>query len=184
MKKTLTIVACLVIITVCASVPVVWVSSTLKPTTREFHIKARQYAFDPPRIVVNKGDEIRIRLSSLDVLHGFYLEGHDIDALIEPGKVEFKFRHPSQGREFTPVKEIIFTAERTGKFRYRCSHTCGSMHPFMLGEMIVRPNYPFLVAAGGAAGVLIASFVAMSIAGRPVTTAAQLQEEADAADTA
>ena len=176
-KKACTLVLIGVAITViCATIPVVWVSSTAKPTVREFHVKARQYAYDPPRIVVNKGDEIHFRFSSLDVLHGFFLEGHDLDALIEPGKVEFKIRRPSEGPEFTVVKEVVVTAGRPGKYRYRCSHTCGTMHPFMLGEMIVRPNYPFLAASGGAAGVLIAGFVIMLAAGKPATSLPLQQE--------
>ncbi len=148
---------------VCAAVPVWFASSTTGGETRTFTIKARQYAYDPGRIVVNRGDEIHIRLASLDVVHGFFLEGHDIDALIEPGtRVEdtwppFKFRRPSEGKEYTEVEEIVFTAERSGKFRYRCSHTCGTLHPFMQGELIVGPNYPYLAGIGGAVGMLVAA---------------------------
>jgi heme/copper-type cytochrome/quinol oxidase subunit 2 len=143
---------------------------------REFYIKARQYAYDPAKIIVNKGDKIRIRLASLDVVHGFFLEGHDIDAQVEPGIRQFKMRHPSEGHEFVDVNEIVFTAQNPGKFRYRCSHTCGSMHPFMQGELIVRPNYPFLAGLGGAAGVLISTFLMMFIAGRQRTQAAPTEE--------
>ena len=133
---------------------------------KEFYIKARQYAYEPGKIIVNKGDEVHIKLASLDVIHGFFLEGHDIDAKIEPGVQTFKFRHPSQGREFTDVNEIVFTADSPGKFRFRCSHTCGTMHPFMQGELIVNPNYPFLAGVGGVAGILISAVTAMFVLGR------------------
>jgi heme/copper-type cytochrome/quinol oxidase subunit 2 len=143
---------------------------------RDFFIKARRYAYDPPKIIVNKGDKIRIRLASLDVVHGFFLEGYDIDAEIEPGVRSFKLRHPSEGDKFVDVNEIDFTAQHAGKFRYRCSHTCGTMHPFMQGEMIVRPDYPFLAGLGGAAGILISAFLMMFIAARRRTLAAQAEE--------
>jgi hypothetical protein len=130
---------------------------------RDFVINSRQYSYDPYRIVVNKGDEVHIRLAALDVVHGFFLEGYDIETEIYPGRIPFKMRRPSTGEEFRLVEEVKFTADRIGKFRYRCSVTCGSLHPFMLGELIVRPNYPFLMSIGGTVGVFIAGFVLMFI---------------------
>ncbi|MDK1031849.1 MAG: hypothetical protein QGD94_07580 [Planctomycetia bacterium] len=153
------------IVVLCGAIPPWIASSTTGGEKREFYIKARQYAYEPPRIVVNRGDEVHIRLVSMDVVHGFYLEGYDINALIEPGTpVEgksppFKMNHPSEGKEFSLVEEIVFTANRPGKFRYRCSHTCGTLHPFMQGELIVRPNYPYLAGVGATGGIVIAAFV-------------------------
>ncbi len=152
---------CIVIVLVCTLIPPLVASSSSIEETKEFYIKARQYAYEPPKITVNKGDEVHIKLASLDVIHGFFLEGYDIDAQIEPGIQKFKLRHPSQGREFVDVNEIVFLADHTGKFRFRCSHTCGTMHPFMQGEMIVKPNYPFLAGAGGAVGILISTVIAI-----------------------
>ena len=73
------------IVVLCAAVPVFLASSVRGGEKKEFFIKARQYAFDPPRIIVNRGDQVHLRMASLDVVHGFFLEGHDINALIEPG---------------------------------------------------------------------------------------------------
>ncbi len=174
--KTKLVFLALGIVFISAFIPPLWVSDISGGMRRDFHIKARQYAFDPPRITVNKGDAVHIRLTSLDVVHGFYLEGHDINALIEPGQLKFKLSHPSQGKDYTVVEEIIFTAQRPGKFRYRCSRACGSLHPFMQGEMIVRPNYPFLAGAGGAVGIFIATFVILFLSGKN-SRAQQLSKE-------
>ncbi len=138
----------LLIVLGCALIPPLLASSVSGGERRDFEIKARQYALDPSRIAVNRGDKVHIRPKSLDVTHGFYLEGHDLDAMIEPGKAGFKMRHPSEGKEYARVEEIVFVAERAGKFRYRCSQTCGFLHPFMQGEMIVRPNTLFPAAVG------------------------------------
>jgi heme/copper-type cytochrome/quinol oxidase subunit 2 len=107
-----------------------------------FHITARRYAFDPPRLRVNKGDRVVIYLTSHDVTHGFFLEGYDLDAEISPDE-KLKVHHPSRGDDWQEVEAITFVANRVGKFRYRCSHTCGALHPFMQGELVVGPNVPY-----------------------------------------
>jgi heme/copper-type cytochrome/quinol oxidase subunit 2 len=129
------------------------------PTARNFEIKARQYAYEPPKIHVNSGDTLSIRLASLDVVHGFFLEGHDLDAEIHPQKKRFLVRHPSRDEEWREVEEMSFVVGAPGKYRYRCSHTCGTMHPFMMGEMIVAPNLPLHAGIGS----LIGLFLGMSI---------------------
>jgi cytochrome c oxidase subunit 2 len=156
---------CVLIVLLCALIPAL-VASSSGGEIKEFYIKARQYAYEPAKITVNKGDEVRIKLASLDVVHGFFLEGHDIDAQIEPGVQKFKLRRPSKGREFTDVNEIVFTANHPGKFRFRCSHTCGTMHPFMQGEMIVSPNYLFIAGAGGTVGIFLSAMITMFVLGR------------------
>ncbi len=97
------------------------------PQTRYITLDARQFEFAPHRIHINKGDRVIIQFTASDVVHGFYLDGYGIEERVEPGI----------------VKRIEFVAERTGKFRYRCSVSCGSLHPFMIGELVVGPNEPF-----------------------------------------
>lgn len=117
------------------------VASTEK---RTIEMTARQYAYSPERIHVNQGDEIRILIHSTDVVHGFFLEGYDIDETIVPQQ---------------PRTEIVFTADRRGKYRYRCSNTCGTLHPFMTGELIVGPNSALHAGLGGIIGLSVGLFV-------------------------
>lgn len=126
------------------------------PQRRDIDVVARKYAYDPPIVTVNQGDEVHVRFASKDVVHGFYLEGYDLDALADPGKAGFRIRHPSQGLDYAPAEEMVFKADKQGKFRYRCSMTCGYMHPFMMGVLIVRPNSLFSSASGMMVGILLA----------------------------
>ena len=130
-----------------------------EPQRRDFDVVARKYAYDPPILTVNQGDEIHIRFASRDVIHGFYLEGYDLDAIADPGKSGFRLRHPSQTGEFSPVQEMVFKADKRGKFRYRCSMTCGYMHPFMMGVLLVQPNTLFGSASGLMLGLLMGGFL-------------------------
>lgn len=132
------------------------------PQERKITVHARKYAYEPDVIHVNRGDTVRLRLVSEDVVHGFFLEGYDLDAVIVPMRSTVEVRRPSQPNKSEKLEEIVFTANSEGKFRYRCSQTCGFMHPFMLGEMIVGPNRLVFVSLGLAVGMLLAGLLVPS----------------------
>ena len=133
------------------------------PQERRIKMTARQYAFDPPVLRVNKGDTLRLRVTSLDVIHGLYMEAFDFNVKIIPDSPYLELTHPSRPDEpAKKVEEVVFVADKTGKFRYRCSHTCGAMHPFMQGELVVAPNRLLGAGVGGLVGLLLAAgFVAL-----------------------
>lgn len=106
-------------------------------TTHHVTIDAAQYEFSPGRIEVAQGDEVIITLTASDVVHGLYLDGYDIEQQVLPGVSQ----------------QIRFIADQPGKFRYRCSVSCGALHPFMIGELVVSSNAPFRQAV---AAVLLA----------------------------
>jgi nitrous oxide reductase len=91
---------------------------------KEFNIKLSQFKYFPEVISVEKGDRIVLNLDSVDVEHGFFIDGYGIDVLVPE-------------KEF---KTIEFVANKSGAFRFRCSSTCGAFHPFMIGKMSVSPN--------------------------------------------
>ncbi len=117
------------------------------PTEHHIDLNARSFAFHPSRLRVHQGDRITLTLRSEDVVHGLYLDGYNINIVAEPGQ----------------ATAVTFVADRQGKFRYRCSVTCGSLHPFMIGELIVGPNLSFWRAATAlgvvAIGVLVTLYV-------------------------
>lgn len=112
------------------------------PTERHIIIKARQFAYDPGVIKVNKGDKVTIDVVTEDVTHGFYLDGYGINLLARPA-----------GDPAT----VTFIADKTGKFNFRCSQTCGVFHPFMIGKLIVGPDRLFPGSIGLAVGIAAAA---------------------------
>ncbi|MBI4590674.1 MAG: cupredoxin domain-containing protein [Candidatus Rokubacteria bacterium] len=90
----------------------------------EVPLTVQRFAFSPARISVEAGDRVTFRIRSLDITHGFSVEGRGIDATVLPGR----------------EVRVTVPAEHPGKIRYRCSVICGPLHPFMVGEIVVQPN--------------------------------------------
>ena len=112
--------------------------------TRRISVNARRFAYAPARIRVNRGDTVILAFSTSDVTHGFALDGYPLELIASKG-VTFQ-RDPARAAQghlksgWSRVSTVKFVAYRTGKFVFRCSRTCGNLHPFMTGELIVRPN--------------------------------------------
>lgn len=100
------------------------------PQERQITVTARSFAFDPGTVRVNRGDTVVIRLESTDVVHGLFVDGYEVSTTAEPGR----------------PAELRFVADRPGAFRMRCSISCGNMHPFMIGKLVVGPNVTWLRA--------------------------------------
>lgn len=99
-------------------------SPQLEPSERTIRVEASRFAYQPGIIRANPGDRITIELVSMDVVHGLSLDGYDIEIAADPGQ----------------TSTLSFTADQNGIFRFRCSVTCGDMHPFMIGKLQVGPN--------------------------------------------
>ncbi|MDP2949699.1 MAG: cupredoxin domain-containing protein, partial [Chloroflexota bacterium] len=110
---------------------------------REVVVEARQFAYDPPIIRVTRGERVQFVLKSMDVTHGLALEGYGVDLAAIPGQ----------------EARSEFVADREGKFRFRCTQTCGKLHPLMSGELVVGPNRPFW------AFLLLAALVPVALVG-------------------
>jgi len=89
---------------------------------KEFKMTAKQFAFDPATIEVNKGDKVRLVVTSTDVPHGIAIPEYGINERLDVGK---------------PVT-IEFTADKQGTFTAFCSVICGAGHKDMKGKIIVK----------------------------------------------
>ena len=95
-------------------------------TTREriFHIQASRFEYSPAMLSVNPGDRVTIELIATDVVHGLSIDGYNLETPANPGQ----------------TARLTFIADRQGSFRFRCTVTCGNMHPFMIGKLQVGQN--------------------------------------------
>ena len=89
---------------------------------KEFKVTAKQFAFEPSTIEVNKGERVKLIVTSLDVPHGIVIPEYGINQKLDPNK---------------PVA-IEFTADKEGTFTILCSVFCGSGHSGMKGKLIVK----------------------------------------------
>jgi heme/copper-type cytochrome/quinol oxidase subunit 2 len=97
-------------------------------------VEASSFAYSPAILHVNPGDRVTIELVSQDVVHGLFIDGYDLEVHADPGQ-------PSR---------LSFVADQPGSFRFRCSVTCGALHPFMIGQLKVGINWLFWKALGSA----------------------------------
>ncbi len=118
------------------------------PTGRLIRLSAGDFAYSPATLRVNPGDRVTLELTSTDYVHGLYLDGYNLNLTADPGQ----------------TARLTFTADRPGSFRFRCSVTCGPLHPFMLGKLNVGPNWLFWRALALALSVplLLAGYWALA----------------------
>ena len=97
------------------------VSSTAHPVSRIVTVDASMTGFKPAVVHVEPGDRVTLVLRSTDVVHGLQLDGYGVSLTADPGQ----------------PASATFVAGRAGTFRFRCSITCGSLHPFLIGSLEV-----------------------------------------------
>jgi len=119
-------------------IPVPTKAST--PIERTLHIEASRFKYSPAVLEVNPGDRVTIELAATDVVHGLSIDGYGLETTSDPGQ----------------TARLTFVADRPGSFRFRCTVTCGNMHPFMIGKLQVGQNTLLLRAVGLAVLALIA----------------------------
>ncbi len=130
-----------------------------RPKTHTFSLEAKKYGYTPSRIVVNKGDTVVLKPSSMDVTHGFLLDGYPVEFKTRKGVTLLRYDwEDDNGRvqsDWDRVSEVEFLADKPGKFVFRCNQTCGNLHPFMTGELIVKPNTPYYLLTSFAAWIVL-----------------------------
>lgn len=93
------------------------------PGRYEAHVVSKMFAFRPSRLKVPKGSVVDFYVTSSDVVHGFYIDGTDINLMAIPSAVNY-----AQAR-----------FDRPGKYQVICHEYCGGSHQEMVGIVEVTP---------------------------------------------
>ncbi len=90
--------------------------------TKEFTVTAKTWEFQPSTITVKQGDRVKLKITSVDVNHGFNLPEFNVKANLQPNQ------------EAT----VEFTASKKGTFNFFCDVFCGEGHQNMKGQLTVE----------------------------------------------
>lgn len=87
----------------------------------ELHVVARMWSYQMPPTTVPAGAEVDIYLTSGDVVHGFHIDGTNVNLMAVPGTVTYtRVRFPS-----------------AGEYPIVCHEYCGIGHQQMMGVIHV-----------------------------------------------
>lgn len=92
------------------------------PNRYEAVVVAFEGGFDPSEMRFPVGAEVSFRVRSVDLVHGFLIEGTGIEFEIDPIEPEL----------------ATHTFEEAGEYDLLCHIYCGGGHPAMLGTVIVE----------------------------------------------
>ncbi len=96
-----------------------------RPTKARVTVVAQAWSFNPAEIVLPAGAVTTFYLTSRDVLHGFQVEGTDINVELIPGE----------------ISTLSYTFDKPGVYRTTCNEYCGFGHQNMLGVVrVVAPG--------------------------------------------
>jgi cytochrome c oxidase subunit 2 len=92
------------------------------PGRYEAVVLARAWGFTPAEIRVPVGAEVTFRATSIDVVHGFLVEGTRINMMLLPGQ----------------ISELAYTFHEPGEHLLICHEYCGVGHQAMFGKVIAE----------------------------------------------
>jgi len=99
-----------------------------EPGRVEAKIAAVRSQFGPEKIEAKVGDTLVLHVTNIeqtsDMIHGFAINGHDVNVIIDPGE----------------TKTVTLTLDEPGVFPFYCTNFCSALHQEMQGYLIVRPD--------------------------------------------
>lgn len=92
------------------------------PESYEVVMIGQAWAFQPREVRIPAGSEVTFVATSVDVIHGFHLEGTRVNVMLIPGQ----------------VSRVTHTFDEPGEHLFICHEYCGAGHHNMYGRLIVQ----------------------------------------------
>jgi hypothetical protein len=160
--------AALAILIAGAAVPA-WLAAVpaRPPQTRNIHIEAYRYGFNPSRIHANRGDRLRLTFSTRDTGQSFFFQDYDLHVSITPGDKRVsvqRLSRPDDPSTKMQTVEIVaglpgWRGLLTSKSQFRNHTYNGPLHGTERGELIVAPNFLLYGGLGLLGGIPLAGLL-------------------------
>ncbi len=93
----------------------------IHPDWYEAYIVVQAWQFTPSEITVPVGSRVTFFLASKDIIHGFKIEGTNVNIMVIPGQ----------------ISEVTTTFDKPGTYLFVCHEYCGALHHTMSGTITV-----------------------------------------------
>jgi len=90
----------------------------------ELQLIAQMWSFQPRRIEIPAGSQLDIYLRASDIIHGFKIEGTNVNMMAVPGSINY----------------MRLTLDEPGVYPLICHEYCGVGHHNMRGEIVVTES--------------------------------------------
>lgn len=94
------------------------------PNEYELQMVSRMWAFQPSTVRLPKGSTVDLYVTSEDIIHGFKVEGKNINLMAVPGTINY----------------MRVTFDEPGEYLYACHEFCGAAHHTMAGRFIIEDD--------------------------------------------
>lgn len=90
----------------------------------ELQMVARMWAFQPSTINLPAGSTVDLYVTSQDIIHGFKVEGKNVNLMAVPGAINY----------------IQVRFDEPGEYHFACHEFCGAAHHTMSGRFVISEN--------------------------------------------
>jgi cytochrome c oxidase subunit II len=115
-------------------------AQTSKQDVQIIEVTAKKYEYNPFPLRVRRGNQVQLKITSLDKTHGFkinlYPDGSDGKG--DPGLIFSSKEDCFKVEKETPIV-VQFVARTPGTYSFHCCNRCGIGHGGMKGQLIVEP---------------------------------------------